>query len=680
MNRAQNKDLTKTNCSNSKSHKNYEKNGSSVTLVKLIKLELRKNNLKPYLLSVIGIFIAVIAMGLLFCAVPILEPSDPSAQEFSDPNMIITMVSIMSMSAFAILSSVMHSKFVVEEYTGRKNVLLFTYPQKRSSILLAKFALVFAFVFVMMFAVNMTSLISVGFLGNLVGLIAKPFTDIGLMLKLSLIFACVANFIGLIALRLGFYKKSIIVPVVTATILVSPFGNSVMLLGADSDIAFIIAGVVLLIVSAFLFGGLLNNVNKMECAQGVSVKKKRVKLWQKSFTLVVIGQIISLFGNGILRFALPLYLLNITGSSALFGIVSAVSFLPLVLLMPIGGIIADRANKRNIMVALDFLTGALMLFFYFTMDTISLIPLLIATLMILYSIAGLYQPTVQASVPALLDENILVKGNGIVSSIGALANLGSPIIGGILLGNFGIAPIVLVSIVCFFASAVLEIFIKMPHKKENVKTSMISIVKSDTKVSVNFIFYENLALKKLMLVTCLLNAFVSALIIISLPVLITERLLLSDELYGYASGVLAFGGLFGGLIAGFFGQKLSIKNLNKYILLTALALVPMAFAMLFNSKPMLAYALILVSAFLVMCMASLASIMIITYIQSTTPENMVGKIMAFVMTVSMFASPIGQAVYGIAFEYLIGYESAVIFIAMAISVLISFYSSKIKFE
>ncbi len=233
--------------------------------MKLIKLELRKNNLKPYLLSVIGIFIAVIAMGLLFCAVPVLEPNDPNSQVFSDPTMIMTMVSIMSMSAFAILSSVMHSKFVVEEYTGRKNVLLFTYPQKRSSILFAKFVLVFLFVFVMMFAVNMITCISVGFLGSAIGLIVKPFTDIGLMLKLSLIFAFVANFIGLISLRIGFYKKSIIVPVVTATILVSPFGNFVMLLGTDTDIAFIIAGGVLLIVSTFLFGGLLKKVNRMEC-------------------------------------------------------------------------------------------------------------------------------------------------------------------------------------------------------------------------------------------------------------------------------------------------------------------------------------------------------------------------------------------------------------------------------
>ena len=73
----------------------------------------------------------------------------------------------------------------------------------------------------------------------------------------------------------------------------------------------------------------------------------RTKLFEKDFTLVVIGQIISLFGNATIRFALPLYLLNQTGSSALYGTVTACAFIPAVLMSPIGGMIADRVNKRQ---------------------------------------------------------------------------------------------------------------------------------------------------------------------------------------------------------------------------------------------------------------------------------------------------------------------------------------------
>lgn len=404
---------------------------------------------------------------------------------------------------------------------------------------------------------------------------------------------------------------------------------------------------------------------------------KQTKLWQKDFKLVVIGQIISLFGNGILRFALPLHLLSLTGSSALFGIVSAVSLLPLVLLMPIGGIIADRINKRNIMVILDFLTGVLMLFFYLMMDTMTLVPLIITTLMILNSIAGFYMPTVQASVPVLLDEKVLVQGNGIVSSIGALANLLSPVIGGMLLGSFGITPIIIVSIICFFVSAVLEIFIKIPYQKQVSTSSMFQTVKGDTKVAVRFVFKETPQLRKLMFVICVLNAVISALIMISLPVLISERLSLSEELYGFAQGVLAFGGLFGGMMTGVFGEKLHIKNLYKYIVLVAFSLIPMSVSMIFSSIPMISYMLILLSAFLAMSASTLASIMIISFVQSETSENMVGKIMAFVMAVGMLATPIGQGVYGVAFEYLQGFESYIILVAIIVSLISGLYAKKI---
>ena len=122
----------------------------------------------------------------------------------------------------------------------------------------------------------------------------------------------------------------------------------------------------------------------------------------RDFTLVVAGQIISLFGNAILRFALPLYLLKETGSSALFGTVTALALLPMILLSLLGGVLADRVNKRNIMAGLDFLTAFIILVFYVLVGRAPVIPLFIVTLMLLYGVSGTYQPAVQASIPALV--------------------------------------------------------------------------------------------------------------------------------------------------------------------------------------------------------------------------------------------------------------------------------------
>ena len=197
------------------------------------------------------------------------------------------------------------------------------------------------------------------------------------------------------------------------------------------------------------------------------VQKLNQKLFSKDFILVVIGQIISLFGNAAIRFALPLYLLNHTGSSALYGTVTACAFIPSILLSPIGGIIADRINKRNIMVILDFFTAAVILTFSFLAEGVSLIPLITVTLMLLYSIAGAYQPSVQASVPALVSQEHLMVANSIINTISSFSSLLGPVLGGILYSTYGLEPVLWVCILCFFVSAVMELFIHIPFVKQD---------------------------------------------------------------------------------------------------------------------------------------------------------------------------------------------------------------------
>ena len=162
---------------------------------------------------------------------------------------------------------------------------------------------------------------------------------------------------------------------------------------------------------------------------------KTIKLFNRDFSMVVIGQIISLFGNAILRFALPLYLLRETNSSILFGTVTACSFIPMVIFSLLGGVIADRENKRNIMVVLDFFTAFIIIMFYIILGKLPLVPLMIITLMLLYGISGAYQPSVQASIPLLINSENLVKGNAVINMVSTLSSLLGPAIGGVLLLN-----------------------------------------------------------------------------------------------------------------------------------------------------------------------------------------------------------------------------------------------------
>lgn len=234
---------------------------------KLIKLELERNNLKPYLWGSLGIFIFAVAMGVFFSALPQIDPTDPSAEMMSDFTMVCTVVSIIVMSSYAILGTVMHTKFIVEEYTGRKNVLLFTYPQKRSQILSAKFLITFVFTFSALILTNLAACLSVGIIDNMTGLTAAPIDMAGIasVLLLSMLLGFIADLTGIIALKVGFYRKSIIWTLLTAVILVSPLGNSVISLHDFALPIFLGVGAVLFIICLILFTGLLKKVNNMEC-------------------------------------------------------------------------------------------------------------------------------------------------------------------------------------------------------------------------------------------------------------------------------------------------------------------------------------------------------------------------------------------------------------------------------
>ena len=73
----------------------------------------------------------------------------------------------------------------------------------------------------------------------------------------------------------------------------------------------------------------------------------------KNFIIIVIGQIISLFGNAIQRFSMSLYLLEFTGSTATFSTILAISTIPYIVFAPISVRLSDNINRKKIMVWLD---------------------------------------------------------------------------------------------------------------------------------------------------------------------------------------------------------------------------------------------------------------------------------------------------------------------------------------
>ena len=382
------------------------------------------------------------------------------------------------------------------------------------------------------------------------------------------------------------------------------------------------------------------------------METQKSALFTRDFTLVVIGQIISLFGNAILHFALPLYLLRETGSIALFGAVNACSFVPMILMGPIGGTAADRVHKGRIMAGLDFLTAGLTVCFCLLWGKAALVPLVIVTLMLLYAIAGAYQPAVQASLPLLLSPDRLTQGNAVINMVATLANLLGPALGGVIFGLWGLSPILTMGGACFFCSAVMEIFIRVPHEKRPREAGVLATVGRDLGESWRYISGERPVFLSVTLVLSAFNLILSAVMVVGIPAIVAQVLGMSDAALGLTQAVMAFGGLLGGLLAGVLGTKLKPRHGSLCLLSCAGAAGVMGLAVLPGTPAAVSYWLLTAMSMLAMAAAMLFTVVLLTLVQTQVPGNLLGKVIACIQAVANCASPLGQAAYGLLFDAL----------------------------
>lgn len=379
-------------------------------------------------------------------------------------------------------------------------------------------------------------------------------------------------------------------------------------------------------------------------------------LLNPSFVSVIFAQVASLFGDAVLRFALPLYVLNLTGSAALMGAVAAAAWIPYIVLTPIGGVAADRVNKRRIMAVLDTLLAVTCAAYLALDGVIDLIGLSICALIILYAAQSVYQPTVQAAVPFIVPRDSIVRATAIVSQISALSGLVGPVLGGLLFGLFGIEPVVLVSGVAFAASAVLiVVFVRIPRDAiERSNVGVVRTVVNDIAESFAFLRHDRPVILKLIFLVAGINVSLTAFILIGAPVIVTQILGLPNQYMGFAEGTMALGGLAGGISVGVFARRLKLDRAPLFLLVAAAALLPIAVILGVSMDAFVAYGILLASLFVAMACATMFSIQSISFVQLETPGHLVGKVIALIMSLANCAQPVGQLIYGGLFDALRG--------------------------
>lgn len=385
------------------------------------------------------------------------------------------------------------------------------------------------------------------------------------------------------------------------------------------------------------------------------------KLFTKNFVLLILGQLTSLFGNFILKLSLSMYILETTGSAAIFAGILSAATIPTILLSPFGGILADRADRRKIMVTLDALSGCSVLCAALLLDRGNSLAI-IGALLVFLSVLGAFEtPTVQACIPTMLSGDNITRGNAVVNQIASLSYLIAPLAGSILYSLLGLQPVMYAAVGCFFVTALFECLIQLNCQPLQGTVNMLSAIKEDFLSSMHYLAKEQPVIAKMLCMTALSRFFVMGITLVGLPYLVRTVLGLNAKYYGAAESALAVATILGSLAAGLLAGKMQMHHLPAVLASLGIFMLPAGAAFLLPWSPFIIY-IINVLCFCGMQIAiSIFSICAVSFIQQKTPNHLIGKIMAYASAITLCVQPIGQILYGFLFDRL---SSAVYFVLL----------------
>lgn len=375
---------------------------------------------------------------------------------------------------------------------------------------------------------------------------------------------------------------------------------------------------------------------------------KRIIPPLKNFRLMVLGQIISILGSALLRFALSLFVLDITGRADVFATLFAISNIPL-LLGPFGGAIADRFNRKNLMVIYDFCSGAIVLCLFLVLLSGNTSIVVIGIAMILLSaISAMYNPTVSASVPLLVEDKKIESSNGIVTAVQSLAMVSAPILGSLLYSAIDFNILVLVCSILFGLSAIMEIFIDIPFEKNKKKGHIIQTTISDLKSGFIYVIKEPFIFKSVIFAMAI-NLVMTPLLIIAAPAILRLMMGSTERMYGLGMGIINLATVGGALTVGIFAKKLQFKKVYRWVLFMGGMLLFVAVSVLPSVLKIgyfPAFTIFMLGTIPISAMLTILQIFLISKVQKITPNEMLGRVMSIIIAGAQCSAPVGQILYG----------------------------------
>lgn len=352
------------------------------------------------------------------------------------------------------------------------------------------------------------------------------------------------------------------------------------------------------------------------------------------FLLLWAGEFISAIGGGLTSFGLGVYVFNETGSAASMALVTLLSFLPMLVLSVPAGILADRYDRRTLMMLGDGFSalGLVYILVRMLMGGATLVDICIGvTISSVFS--ALLEPSYKATVSDMLTKEEFSKANGLVSIAGSARYLISPVIAGFLLAVGDIRLILLIDICTFFITVLTTALVRKGI------TSKIS----DEKVSFRDGIKEGFAVIKarkgvmtLIVMTSVITCFIGIMMTLSEPMVLAFK---SSKTLGVVETICAGGMLVTSVVLGAMGIK---KHFAK-LLSVSLALSGIGMA-IFGLKENIV--LMTVAGFFFFAMLPVANNCLDYLIRINIPEQTQGRAWGIIGFISQLGYVVAFALSG----------------------------------
>ena len=253
-------------------------------------------------------------------------------------------------------------------------------------------------------------------------------------------------------------------------------------------------------------------------------------------------------------------------------------------------------------------------------------------------------------IPLLIAEEHLVKANAIIQQVASLSNFLGPILAGMLYGWLGIKGVIVINMLSFLCSALMEVFLDLPHIRRVKQNSFIQVFVGDMKESYIYLKDKNPIIFRMLLFSGFYNLFLVPVFSVAAPYLIKVTFGLSSEVYGMAEGMIALGMILGGAIITWKPLRFHIKRIHRLLYLTSVSMFVMGVSVsLFQSgreSNVTSVMLFTLFGMVIMGVLGIANVLSVAYLYQEAESTLLGKILAFGSAFATLCIPLGQILFG----------------------------------